>query len=842
MIKKLKLKISIPKQKDYDTQLEFDKAYKEFYRKISKYLQGETVSQHMNVTSIGSSYDKFEASLKEKFLELVKFNKQLAVKVSDKDLQLGKRNMLLKTIMMKLDEKQLIECSTEVEILLTQTSQREKTELSPTVIEKIKNYYANFKKIDVNGVITESLRSKNVKEFIKEIPNETLMKSLETEIFTTSPDYITYVSKINDILFIFKNYPNFKKFLLESKISVSQLVFFEKEIMFEALIGVTTIKNRRNVVKYIKETLLQKEIYKNKIVNNYKCNVFAKRFELLVLDISSNEQSYNKLIDKLIKFIKAQDNIFEIKLEDILLQITSEKGTKVKENYSKLNQNDITALMSQTKLSLDNILEKMKIVENDILNWKCPRKVLTREREKWESVLQQGKLNEIVKFRKYLLNKYNLPEDYRLIDLKDKLRSTKKKYSNLKKFNLILQEKEKQKYEDILTVYPKTIYTPITFERDNVMINELIQLYKRRLMIDSLDLPEPDKIKLIDLIELVDINDLIAKNHLLQKRLLVDITNLLPSGYNYFDFNKYYYTASLEAIKPYLNENTIIFTRDQSGLIDYYGNDIFYKVYNSATPEDIYKDSIQKEYYRLNSKTKIEVEPEYRRLRILYNPYTGKFGKEAYDGYVFEVEKLRKGQNGQPIEDFVMHESIDPRTNQMVYKRIKVPIQGNDPFIKIPILTSKKDEQKFTWVSVKKEQTVMLTGNYDSCSRNDNKETECNSSKGLGNSACVYNQQSKKCKANYTQFGKKKVKFILKKESSGIKYNLKMPQKQRRNALIKRIIFEGKKLKIKPRQAAIKVKKRLVVLRTFRKNNLRFKKQVSLLNSDINFINKKFKI
>jgi hypothetical protein len=85
-------------------------------------------------------------------------------------------------------------------------------------------------------------------------------------------------------------------------------------------------------------------------------------------------------------------------------------------------------------------------------------------------------------------------------------------------------------------------------------------------------------IKLIDLIELVDINDLIAKNHLLQKRLLVDITNLLPSGYNYFDFNKYYYTASLEAIKPYLNGNTITFTRDQSGLIDYYGNDIFYKI------------------------------------------------------------------------------------------------------------------------------------------------------------------------------------------------------------------------------------------------------------------------
>jgi len=36
------------------------------------------------------------------------------------------------------------------------------------------------------------------------------------------------------------------------------------------------------------------------------------------------------------------------------------------------------------------------------------------------------------------------------------------------------------------------------------------------------------------------------------------------------------------------------------------------------------------------------------------------------------------------------------------------------------------------------------------------------------------------------------------------------------------------------------MKKRLVVLRTFRKNKSRFKKQISILNKDIHFIEKKY--
>jgi len=737
----------------------------------------------MNVTSIGSTYDKFEKTLREKFLEMKQFHKDLPIKVSEKDIQFANKRILLKTIMMKVDEDQLIECATQVETNnLISIQKTQKIEINPTVIAKIKKYYEEKKKNENTGqaVITKFLRSQNVEKFVKEFNNETLMKSLETEIYVlTKNSFADYTSKINDILFIFKNYPNFKNFLLQSKISINQLALFEKELAFEALVNITTIKNRRSVIKQIKQILLEKGIYKNRLLNNYKCNVVAKRLELLVLDISVNEKNYDTLVNKLLKYIEQNVNIFQLNLEDIILAITS-KQEFPSQDYSKLNINDIKAIMSQIKLDIDNFLENKKAVEKDILNWKCPLRVLKVDREKWEQTLKTGKINEIGNFRKFLLKKYDLPEDYRLVELRKKISVANDKYSDLKEYYNLLKQKQEKVSPDMVDYVPQIEYKPITFERDNVMINELIQLYKRKLMIDSLKL---NKNKLIELFELIDINDLLFKNSILQKRLLVDISNLLPSGYNYFDFNQYYYTASLEAIKPYLNENSITFTNNESGLKDYYGNDIFNKLYNTSSPQQMYKSSIEKEYYSLNETSKIQVVPEYRRLRILYNPYTGKFGKEAQDGYVFEVEKLRKGQDGQPIEDFVMHESIDPRTNQMVYKRIKVPIQGNDPFIKIPILTSKADEPKFTWVSVKKEQTVMLAGNHDTCSRFDNNQKECSTAKGLGNSSCVFNEETKKCKADYnTKFGrsknfKKSKKFKNSKKSKNFKNSKKSKKK-----------------------------------------------------------------
>ena len=45
---------------------------------------------------------------------------------------------------------------------------------------------------------------------------------------------------------------------------------------------------------------------------------------------------------------------------------------------------------------------------------------------------------------------------------------------------------------------------------------------------------------------------------------------------------------------------------------------------------------------------------------------------------------------------------------------------------------------------------LSLPDNYDSCSRFDNKEPECNEGRGLANSKCEYSTETKLCKANYS--------------------------------------------------------------------------------------------
>ena len=732
--KRLTNKIKIPKRSNYDSDQDYNTAYIQFYKEIGKYIQGINVSKHMNITSLGSSYDKFEKTVRQDFLESVKLNKTLPVKVSDQDILRAKDNILLKRIMMKLNEKQLIECAIQVEVYndITRQVTREKFEISPIVLQKIKKFYS--KKLDVYGVITPALRNGSVKQLVKEIQDPRLMKNLEQRVYSlTNPNFIEYTSKINDILFIFRNYPNFKNYLLESRITIDQLVLFEREIAFETLINVSSIKNRRSVLKNIKDTLLKNTIYNNRLVNNYKCNVVSKRLELLLLDVSKNKEMYNNLVEKLIKFIK-QKEVYD---------------------YSNLNPSDITALISQEKNVIDELDKKRSIIEKDILTWKCPLRVVKNDKQQWELLLKTKNLNELIKYRKKLLKKYDLPEDERLVEIKERLLVAHEKYNNLKKY--LIKLKENQEHVIIPVEYPKVSYPEITFTKSDILINELIQCLKRRLMIDSLSIPQPSKNKLINILELMDLNDLLHKNVILQRKLLVDINNILPSGYNFFDFNNYYYTTSQNLIKPYIDGNTIKFKYTAGKLLDFYGDDIFNKLYNSKTPEDMYTKFIRKEYTILNNNSKIKQVPEYRRLRVLYNPYNGTFGSQAQDGYLFDVEKLSIGNDGKPLEDIILNESIDPRTNQMVYKRVKLPVPGKIPFIKVPVLSNRKDT--FTWIRVGPEYTKMYADNHDSCSRFNNKETECNQARGLGNNPCLYNTSTKKCVTNYkqltlTNFGK----------------------------------------------------------------------------------------
>ena len=72
-------KIIIPTRNLYPLDKDYTKATNEFYKILSKYISGQHIVQHMNVTSIGSSYKHYEMSLKDQYLESKKLYNQLAI-------------------------------------------------------------------------------------------------------------------------------------------------------------------------------------------------------------------------------------------------------------------------------------------------------------------------------------------------------------------------------------------------------------------------------------------------------------------------------------------------------------------------------------------------------------------------------------------------------------------------------------------------------------------------------------------------------------------------------------------------------------------------------------------
>jgi len=799
--------IKEPNRNSFENDSDYYHAYDQYIREISKYIPTINYVENMNITSIGSSFEKYKMSLKEKILELRELQKQLPIKQTDK-IYFERRNKL-KTILMKMDISNLIECAIQTETFNIIENVKPKelqtihlhkqiynknlnvlSTLSPIVLEKIKNY-SQSQQHTLKGVITKQLR-KNFQKQLRQELNSEFMDQVEMEIYKLSENDINiYTNKINDILFILQYYPNFKNF----NITPQQLALFEKEITFEIVINVTSIQKRRSTIRLLKSALMKNTLYKG-LVKNYMCNVYAKRFELLIYDISKNKQIYNHYVEKLFTHINQNPNkVFKESKQKILLFLQLKfKKQKVTFDFSKLNIVSLQALLSQEKNNLEQLIKN-----------KQPTK------------LKIKKIKHIEK---------------RLVELIEK--NEEEVY--IEQFVPSEPEKITNWNNGIITQPVSKLHS---FTSRAELLNEVVQAYKRKFMIDSLPIPNSYKNKIINYLELLDINDILQRNKRIQSKIIPLIEQLLPvqiiQEFNTFNnFNNYYYKKSNKKINEFVENFNVKYTHD---IKDYYENGLFKILEHAKNPINFYTPTTQKNYYNMLEEVKIQPLPEYRRLRILYNPYTGIFGDPT--GYLFDVEKLQSQGNGEPVMEQEPVTQIDPRTGQIKYSSHKVPIPGRDSFIKVPVLTSKKDIFDYQWIKVPHGKVAhMYLQNYDSCQQY-TKET-CNSKRGLGNSKCVY--INNKCTAEYNvhvpNFGKSKNKINLKKDKSGIVYSLTMPQAQRRKALVKRIEFEKKKTGKTLRQAAVAVKRRLVLLRTFRKN--KNTTQFAILNKDINFIDKKY--
>jgi hypothetical protein len=131
---------------------------------------------------------------------------------------------------------------------------------------------------------------------------------------------------------------------------------------------------------------------------------------------------------------------------------------------------------------------------------------------------------------------------------------------------------------------------------------------------------------------------------------------------------------------------------------------------------------------------------------VLYNPYTGKYSREAYDGYLFQVYRLNKNAlSGQPYTITVPYEELNPRTGSTSFVMRTIEQNGPTPFIKFPI--DMGNTIKTVWKEVNINDVKNYPLNYDTCERFLN-ENDCNSGRGLGNSQCVFKDNRCKVKLN----------------------------------------------------------------------------------------------
>jgi hypothetical protein len=320
----------------------------------------------------------------------------------------------------------------------------------------------------------------------------------------------------------------------------------------------------------------------------------------------------------------------------------------------------------------------------------------------------------------------------------------------------------------------------------------------------------------------------------IQDYLLVTINQLVTKDYKSINLkykkiatemvkNFIGYTGETDTYKQTLEMITANFPKEyipQQNLTDFYGVDIFKKLTETRNPLDFFDFMLQKNYNVLIKNNTIKKIAEFRRPRVLFNELTGRFGDQAYDGNIYDVEMLDKDfATDQPIEQTKIIMEKDPRTGLWVPVNKKTYKRGPYAWILRIIGTNEIDAPKEVWLEVPKGSVRLYTMDYDSCSRFNTMENCVGP--GLNGSVCRYKNNA--CVSSM-EFGKKKG------------YSFKDSQIKRRRAINQRIKLEKKKLKTL-RKAAMAFKKRLVSLRTLNKKNQKYKK---ILTKDINYIIDKY--
>jgi len=970
-IEKLAKELKIPKPKE--GSLDYESKILTFYNEVSQLLPGYIFKMKPTKIGYTYELLNIDL-LKEKIKNDIEMMKDLPIKISLEETIKSKKINRLVPILKKMEQNELINCIMQSDVYvpkipkvqkgyslqsikikgLTTEGNSLKKNINKTLNPKeyleheeniqrkklLQEILIKYDQLKVKRVVKEIVP--NVKTVIKEIvipttiPNairqinkrrliQSLQKGIPIElypfvlnvitrmenyIYNINLGFIGYSNKIEDILFIFDNYPTFKIKLLQpiqtgnntfkTEINVYQIVLFEKEISSLARIHIfpVSIQNRKRIIKKLFSELFILNPFRSKILNKILSQKWSTKIEGTLFNISGNESEYFYNTKKVLLLIpKSGKEIMyqKLSIEQIIETLRIFKATESKNkelldkwlndssllsyndfvekilpnkiDYSKFSLRELETLINDSTSELKsfqkrrNELDANNYLGTYMLNWDPPSLISQQDRKTWFKMVHnfQSKTDpkiknilfqELDKYKEFLTKKYNMssaPEYQNVIKeinmLQQKINNLQTEWNTKNGAQLDLYKKRyinflQQKYSS--TPLPPVIfqekilkYQNITFE----IINELIQTFKRKLILDDSTLikklpvskevtkewsgiifanydylPEhitypntessswtittdsykyisdyAKKGKLITYLELYDLNELnnntiINEQRIIEPILYQKIKKYLTGQINEFIISDYasinikYKKIAIRYLLNYFNNpiqadtlteliNSLVknwpeIYVPQNEIVDFYGNDLFYKM---IYQNDFYDFMIKRNYQILVKNNTIKESGQFRRPMILFNESKGTFGEAARDGMVYPVEMLDKDPStGLPIQQTKIIMEKDPRTGNWLPLNKKTYKRGSYAYILRYIGTSQIGTSQETWLEVPKGAVKLYTYDFDSCSNKS--ELNC-SGPGLNNSTCVF--ANGKCHADYTKpfsFGKKNKKLKIKKK------------------------------------------------------------------------------
>ena len=730
--------------------------YHSFLNNIAqKYLDyGYTYST--GTTKAKGVYEKVEMKLmKDRVKELMEKQKELPIQLKPDEQLYSEQIKFYHSLLNKLTDDELRSC------ILNKVSGIELPKnLSPEqrkFYEVLKKYPPPPKFVEQIAKREEVIAGRNLskrklekifkdipivlKRYIKEdnsvVDNVSIkVEKLEDCIFRlTKKSPAEYFTKINDIVFIFEHYPDFKIKFLQGWIGILQLVLFENLLLQKGVIEVypVSVKGRKTVIQQIiKEIFFSTydipRLRLSEILTKVLIKHKAKELERFIFDLAQNNRDYSLKIKQLLQFIKKNGTDIFLPIEELLKRL-NQRQIKTEIDYNRLNINEIKALLLQEQYHLQELEKKKQILAsknytgNYAIFWELPDIISSVQKEQWAALiekikqtpLKEGLINELNKLRFYLIKQYKLdfiPGQTEIVKSISSIEEKIKKISSIylkAQFDEIDRQRKLNPQIQQQQIPQQQVYPLI----NEFMIGQLVNSIKRK------NLNTIRKIN-IDLLELYDINELNKINHITSVEVYNKIKNYLITELNKYgaNFNLINRTETEKIINQINKSASVIEITTSDAAIkqlaaqwpkiwngenikDYYGENVFEKLTKINNPFDFYNREAIRKYDSLVKQNIPPTQTVYTRPQALF------------DGKWYNVEYLDKDWGtGEPLSMIKEELVKNPRTKLFEVVKKTAVRRGKVPFILRTLRTDQEGKTKEVWTEVSQGQITYRSPSF----------------------------------------------------------------------------------------------------------------------------------